>query len=140
MQRAIGSALSGCCLSQGTSSRCYGLIVMVVEALDHSSCDRELHRVERGTNQIMYQNKLRKQIGDLPKPKESQSNLPRSSGYGESPTTPANKLRQAEGNHRCIRRTLHEEQSMGASDEGKHLRNSGGLGIGDGVQLLIIVV
>jgi len=35
---------------------------------------------------------------------------------------------------------LHEEESMGASDEDEHLRNNGNLDIDSGVQLLIIVV
>jgi len=70
------------CLNPGTSSCCCGLIVMVVEVLDHSSFHRELDQVERKEpNDIMHHNRAHKQIGDLPKPKRHQSKLPRSSGY-----------------------------------------------------------
>ena len=63
-------------LSLGTSSRRRGPIVMVTEVLD---------RVERNKPSYIlpktHQNKLRKQIGDLPKPERCQSKLPDSSGY-----------------------------------------------------------
>ena len=70
-------------LRAGTSSRRLGLIVTVAEVLDHSSFHRELDQVEGNEpNDVlpkMRKDKSRKLIGDLPKPKRYQSNLPRSS-------------------------------------------------------------
>jgi len=52
----------------------------IAEVLDHSCFHREIDQVERNeTYNILprtHQNKLHKQIGDLPKPKQCQSYLP----------------------------------------------------------------
>ena len=50
------------------------------------------------------------------------------------------ELCEAEGTHQRIRRTFHEEESMGASDEDERLRNNGDLEVDNCVQLFIIVV
>jgi len=69
----LGPHYQDACLSQGMSSRCCGLVVMVVVVLNHSSFHHKLDEVERNElNDVLpktHQNKSRKRIGDLPKPK-----------------------------------------------------------------------
>ena len=64
---------------------------------------------------------------------------------GETPISEASddrghELRQAEGTHQCIRRTLHEEERMGASNKDERLRDNGNLEVDDRVKLLVVMV
>ena len=50
------------------------------------------------------------------------------------------ELCEAEGTHQRIRRTLHEEEPVGASNEDKSLRDDGDLEVDDRVKLRVVVV
>ena len=49
-------------------------------------------------------------------------------------------MRKAEGTHQRIRRTLHKEEPVGASNEDESLRDDSDLEIDDRVKLRVVVV
>ena len=145
----LGPRHRDACVSQGTSSCRRGLIVTVAEVLDHTSFIANLIK-SRGMNQMIFcpgririsrvngyetyanpnnANPICRDLLDIGK-----------APIGETGDDRSYKPRQAEGSHQRIRRTLHEAESMGASDKDKHLRNNGDLEVvDDAVQLLTIV-
>jgi hypothetical protein len=107
------------------------LLVALAEVLDDGSLHRELDTVER------------EEPDEVPYPDNSDPSAGDACDLGERPVAECSddgrdKLGNAERNHKRIRRPLHKEEAMRASDEDEGLRDDGDLEVNDHVNDWIV--